>query len=37
MENKNTSKQYAVKFAWNYSLYNEFCMLTMVQDIVSFI
>lgn len=35
MENKNTGKQYAVKFTWNHSLYNEFLMLTLVQDIVS--
>lgn len=35
MENKNTGKQCAVKFTWNRSLYNEFLMMNLVQDIVS--
>ncbi|CAB4439043.1 unnamed protein product [Rhizophagus irregularis] len=33
MENKNTGKQCAVKFTWNRSLYNEFIMMNLVQDI----
>ncbi|PKC01405.1 kinase-like protein [Rhizophagus irregularis] len=33
MENKNTGKQCAVKFTWNRSLYNEFLMMNLVQDI----
>ena len=35
MEDIYTNIQYAVKISWKHSLYEEYCMLNVVQEIVS--